>query len=178
MANETLHELLVGNKAGILARWQQKTLGSYAPDATAFFKRERNQFANPVGHAVREGTRTLLDVLLDGFDADRACAPLNEIVKIRAIQDFTPAQALGFVFSLKDAVREEIPGELGDPRLQDAWVEFCRQVDQLALFAFDIYTRCREKVCELRVNEIKRRVGRVMDRLNQEDADGVEPKSQ
>ena len=38
-------------------------------------------------------------------------------------------------------------------------------VDQIALFAFDIYTRCREKVAELRINEIKRGVSAVMARL-------------
>lgn len=175
MATETLNELLSRKKAGILARWQEKTLGSWAPDAAAFFERERNQFANPVGHTMREGTRALLDVLLEGFDADRACAPLNEMIKIRAIQDFTPAQALGFVFSLKDAVREELGAELDGRAMQAGWSELARQIDQVALFAFDIYTRCREQVCQLRINEIKRRVSRVMDRINNPNKRGTGP---
>ena len=35
---------------------------------------------------------------------------------------------------------------------------------QIALAAFDIYTRCREQVCQLRVNEVKRRVSWAMER--------------
>jgi hypothetical protein len=37
----------------------------------------------------------------------------------------------------------------------DEWMKFQSKIDELALFAFDIYMDCREKICEIRVNQAK-----------------------
>ena len=39
-------------------------------------------------------------------------------------------------------------------------------IDRIALAAFDVYVQCREQLCELRVNEVKRRVSWVMERMS------------
>jgi hypothetical protein len=102
------------------------------------------------------------------MDAEKVCSALEEIVKIRSIQDFTPAQALSFVFSLKQVIREELKGELDAARLAEL-VQFEAQIDQLALFAFDVYVKCRERLYEIRVSEVKRSVSGLMRRLNREE---------
>ena len=148
-------------KAAIHKRWLEKTLETYAPDASAFFDRQKDPFANPVGQALRAGTETMLDCLLGEMDAEKICACLEEIIKIRSIQDFTPAQALSFVFSLKQVIREELKSDLN--------VELETRIDQLALFAFDVYVKCRERLYEIRVSEVKRSVSGLMRRLNREE---------
>jgi hypothetical protein len=164
----TLRDLLHSRRAAIQKRWLEKTLETYAPDASAFFQRQKDQFANPVGQALRAGTQTMVDCLLDEMDAEKVCSALEEIVKIRSIQDFTPAQALSFVFSLKQVIREELKGELDAARLAEL-VQFEAQIDQLALFAFDVYVKCRERLYEIRVSEVKRSVSGLMRRLNREE---------
>jgi hypothetical protein len=164
----TLKDLLHSKRATIAKRWLDKTLETYAPDAAAFFGKQKDPFANPVGQALRTGTRVMVDCLLDGIDAEKICGCLEEIVKIRSIQDFTPAQAVSFVFSLRQIVREELGQELGSDRLGEL-EEFDSRIDQLALFAFDIYAKCRERLYDIRVDEVKRSVSGLIRRLNREE---------
>jgi hypothetical protein len=164
----TLKDLLHSKKAAIEKRWLEKTLETYAPDASAFFEKQKDQFANPVGQALRTGIQTMLDCLLGDMDAEKVCGCLEEIIKIRSIQDFTPAQAVSFVFSLKPVVREELKGDL-DADLSAELVQFEARIDQLALFAFDVYVKCRERLYEIRVSEVKRSVSGLMRRLNREE---------
>ena len=143
-------------QAAIAARWLDKALHTYPPETAEFFATRENQFANPVGQTFSTATRAIVEILIDGMDAQAACAQLEEIIRIRAIQEFTPSQAVSFVFMLKDALREELEGELQDA---GAWAELGRidaDIDQLALFAFDIYAKCRERVYQLRVHEVRR----------------------
>jgi hypothetical protein len=164
----TLKDLLHSKKAAIGKRWLEKTLETYAPDASAFFGKQKDPFANPVGQALRTGTQTMLDCLLGDMDAEKVCGCLNEIIKIRSIQDFSPAQAVSFVFSLRQVIREELEGELDSSRLSEL-DEFDKRIDQLALFAFDVYAKCRERLYDIRVDEVKRGVSGLIRRLNREE---------
>ena len=150
-----LAELLQRNSAAIKERWLKRTLASYRQDSAGFFLQTTDRFANPVGQTLATETGALVDCLLSGAEATELCLHLEEIVKIRAIQDFTPSEAVSFVFLLKDTVREELHGERSDPQLRSELVAFEDRIDQLALFAFDIFVKWREKVYSLRVREIK-----------------------
>ena len=60
--------------------------------------------------------------------------------------------------------REELKEELKDPTLAPALVELESRIDGLALLGFDCYTQRREKLCELKVNEVKARVSGLLRR--------------
>jgi hypothetical protein len=173
-----LKELLEQNKDSIIERWLEETYATYAKDTSSFLNRENNRFANPVGHALRTGTRAIFENLLEGMDPVIICGHLNDIIKIRAIQDFSPSRAVSFVFLLKRAVRGGIGNYATDPRLMPGLMEIDRRIDQIALFAFDIYTKSREQMHELRINEVKRSVSALMDRFTdagqETDADDEE----
>ena len=87
----------------------------------------------------------------------------NSIIRIRSIQDFTASQAVAFTFKLKDVIREELAGKMqGRPadaqsRLREELHAFETRIDELSLLAFDVYMKCREKLYEIRTNEIKKR---------------------
>jgi hypothetical protein len=159
----TLRSLLHDKKTTIVKRWLDSTFATYSGETASFLGGTRDRFSNPVGHALRTGTQGIYENLLEGLDPETVCRHLEEIIKIRAIQDLTPSRAVSFVFLLKEAVR----AELGDEVLALAAElgRFESDVDQVALFAFDVYTRCREKLSELRINEIKRSVAGIMDRF-------------
>jgi len=84
-----------------------------------------------------------------------------------ALQELTAPQAVGFVFGLKDAIRAEIGPANGDPDLWSQLADLERRIDEIALAAFDVFVECREKVCELRVNEVKRQVAWATERQSQ-----------
>ena len=95
--------------------------------------------------------------------------------KIRAVQEFSPSRAVGFVFCLKDAVRSVLGESLKDPAHASGLAELDGQIDRLALMAFDVYVQCRERFYELRVKELKRQIPWAVSRLNR---DAGEPESE
>jgi hypothetical protein len=165
----TLEELVKQRMDAVAERWVEDVLSAYADDAAALFRRERDPFANPLGHGVREGTRGLLEVLVGGVEEDEACKHLDEIVRIRAVQQIPPSQALSFVFSLKPILRKELPEATRDPKLALELEELEARVDKLALMAFDRYSDCREEVSQLRISEVKRQVSWVLEKMNRRD---------
>jgi hypothetical protein len=171
----TFRELLQENKDAIVQRWLEDVLATYPGEsAAAFFGRRKDPFANPVGHCLRVGTRGIFEALLDGMDAEKIRQHLHEIIKIRAVQQFSASQAVCFVFHLKEAIRAELGKAVTDPRFSSELAKIDGQIDRIALVAFDVFVQCREQVCELRVNEVKRRVSWVVDKMNKR---GFDPES-
>jgi hypothetical protein len=146
-------------------RWLEQILATYPDRAAAVFLREQDPFANPVGHALRAATRAAMEAFLAENEPQEICTCLEEVIRIRAVQEFTPAQAISFVFLWKEAIRVE----LGEQECRQAAAELLeveRRIDQVALGVFDIYVRYRAQVYQLRVNEMKRSVARLVETVN------------
>ena len=92
--------------AAIAQRWLAKALAAYPAESAAAFARQQDRFANPVGHALRLGTRAAVAALLEGQEPGEICSHLDEIVKIRAVQELQPSEAIRFVFLLKEALAQ------------------------------------------------------------------------
>ncbi len=167
----TFEELLQKKKDAILQRWCDDALATYSKDATNAFRRQKDPFANPVGHALRMGTQGVFEALLDGPDDDEIRGHLEGMVKIRAVQQFSPSEALSFLFGVKKIVRAELGVKRDDSRFAAELAKFDDQVDRMALFAFDVFVECRQQVSELRINEIKRRVSWVVEKMGQHSPD-------
>ena len=86
--------------------------------------------------------------------------------------EFSASQAVRFVFRLKEVIRAELGKSAKDPLIAAEIEKFERRIDRVALAAFDIYVECRERLCQLRVNEMKRRVSWVVERLNRRAGSG------
>lgn len=167
----TFRELLQQNKDAIIQGWLEAALATYPGESSVAFKRQKDPFANPIGHSLRVGTHGIFEALLDGMDTEKIRQCLHEIIKIRAVQQFSASRAVGFVFHLKGAIRAELGEAARDPRFSSELVELEGQIDRIALAAFDVFVQCREQVCELRVNEVKRSVSWVVDKLNKRGLD-------
>jgi len=163
----TFGELLEKSKDAIVKRWLKMALQSYSKEAVVAFAREKDPFANPVGHALRIGTEGAFESLRTGMESEEAANHLEEVIKIRAVQEFSPSQAVDVVFELKDAIRAELGNAVADAKIATELTEFERRIDRVALVGFDIFVRCREQLYELRVNEAKRRVSWVIKKMNE-----------
>jgi hypothetical protein len=165
----TLRQLLLERREAIARSWLEGALATYPGDSPAIFAREKDPFANPVGHSLRVGTERMLDALLLDTDAGEVREQLQNIMKIRAVQPFAPSQAVGFVLRLREIIRAELGGVAADPRFASELADLDAQIDRIALAAFDKFVECREQVYELRVNEVKRQVSWITDKVNQRD---------
>jgi len=167
----TFGELLQQNKNAIVGRWLEVALAVYPNEASAAFQRQKDPFANPVGHRLQTGTRVIFEELLGGMDAAAIRQHLHEIISTRAVQDLPPSRIVGFVFELKDAIRKELGGAADEPQFASDLTGLDNQIDRIALDAFDIFAECRERLCELRVNEVKRQVAWIVGKMNARDSD-------
>jgi hypothetical protein len=158
-------DLLAQKRHAILERWYHLIFNTYPGEGGRFFRKEKNRFANPVAHNVRQGIEGLYDALLEGIDCDKVCSSLDQVIRIRAIQDFSASQAVGFIFFLKKVIREQLEKDIRENQLSEELLAFESKIDDLALFSFDVYTKCREKIYEIRVNEIQNRASRLMQFL-------------
>lgn len=165
----TFGDLLEERKDTIVERWVDAVLSAYPSDSAALFQAQRDPFANPLGHSVREGTKGVFQTILDGVDREDLRTHLDKIVRIRAVQQFTPSEALSFVFSLRSIVQDVIPEAETDARFRKGLADMNRTIDEVALAAFELYAARREEVSQLRINEVKRQVTWVMAKVNRED---------
>jgi RsbT co-antagonist protein rsbRD N-terminal domain len=145
---------LVVRKEALLAVWLTRTLETYPAVSRDFLTGEKDPFRNPVGHTLRERLASLLEGLLGAQEVTDLVPALEPIVRLRAVQDFTPGQALSFLFLLKDVAREEM-ARLGESASTET-ERLEARIDRLALAAFDLYVKCREEICTIQVNEAKR----------------------
>ncbi len=162
----TVIELLSQRKGDILARWFDMVIETYPSDTATFLRRQKNEFTNPVGHTIMAGIEGILDALIQHGDPELLSPFLDNIVRIRAVQDFSPSRAISFIFCLKGAVREQLKNESVELRASEELLAFESKIDALALLTFDIYMKCREKIYDLKANETRRMTFRLIERLN------------
>jgi hypothetical protein len=167
-----LRDILQPHRSEALDRWRGYVLGSYPEEAARFFRKEKDQFKNPVGQSIHRATEAILDGALLERDAEGVPEALEALVRIRAVQDFSPSEAVAFVFLLKRAVREVLEGASAERPPASLLSELESRVDALALTAFEIYTRCREELFEIRLRASQRRVAVLLERFGREGGAG------
>jgi hypothetical protein len=160
----SLNQLLAQRKTAILKAWFTSTIETYPSDTAKFLKSQKDPFANPVGRTINHGLEELLDELLKEMDPEIMQPLLDSIIRIRAIQNFSPSQATSFIFSLKDVVRETLKKEDTESKHFKELLLFESKIDELGMMAFDIYMKCREKIYELKANEMKNRTFKAFKR--------------
>lgn len=151
--NDILHE----KKPEIVKQWFEALVETYPEGTRGPLRKKDAQFANPVGYHYAEGVEALFDALLGSMLPDTVSSFLDSMIRIRAVQNFTPSQAVAFIFQLKQIVRTAIGTELlRDRKLSEELATLESAVDDLALFAFDLYMHCREGIFDIKAKEAER----------------------
>lgn len=154
--SDLLKQILVEREQKIIERWRQAIASTYPPETTKFLLNKRDQFGNPVGHAITQESQVLFEGLLEEAETPALAASLDNIIRIRAVQELKPTDAVVFVYLLKDVIREVVADRMNENGLAAELLEFELRIDQLALLAFDTYTACREQLFRIRTGEIKK----------------------
>ena len=144
------------NRDQILKNWFRATIDTYPQQSARVLGKDANRFDNPVGAVTRETLEDVLNLITGEFDRDALEKALDPVIRIRAVQAFDPADAVGFVFALKEIGEEFI--EPADGK------RFDRLVDQIALAAFNRLMKCKEDIFLLKATESKRRIHRAFER--------------
>ncbi len=108
-----------------------------------------------MGANIRAGLTEVFQLLLAEADQQEFVEPLDQIIRIRAVQEFTPAQAAAPLLDLKWLVRQTFSADEKYRSLLSELTPFDRDVDRIALTAFDIYMHCRDQMYQARIRELK-----------------------
>jgi hypothetical protein len=157
--------LLVRKRDEIVQAWLEAVLRTYPEQTSRFLLEEADPFRNPVGRILRQGIPALFDSLVDGSPPEIRSAT-EEIIRLRAVQDLTPGQALGFLHLLKPVLRGALTPEI-IARLEE-------RIDEAARIAFDVWLDCRRQIGEIQARERKRRIY-VLERIQGHGGAGPQP---
>jgi hypothetical protein len=145
-------ELPARRRTSMIEKWRARVAATYPAECARLLLEDSDPFRNPFGRVLRERLPVLVDELTGAMDWSRIRPALDEIVRVRAVQDFSASQAAGFLVPLKRVIREELDPDPATAALLD------QRIDEMLLAAFDIYVECREKIREIQVEAAKRRV--------------------
>jgi hypothetical protein len=144
------------NRDQLLDSWFHATINTYPAESARILGKKSDRFDNPIGSATRETLEDVLNLITGNFSRESLEKALDPVIRIRAVQAFDPANAVSFVFELK---------EIGESVIEKAdIINFYRLVDEIALAAFNRYMKCREDVFLLKATESKRRIHRAFER--------------
>jgi hypothetical protein len=163
-----VEEILLSRKTHIIKRCLNLIMATYPPEYSGVFENSGDRFQNPVGFTICNEIEHIYSELIGKMDMNMLSNSLESIIKIRAVQEFTPSEAISFVFLLKKAIKEEITkGEFAEiegtkpgggyveAKILKGLFQLDEKIDRIAFLAFDIYMNCREKIYEIRLKEIK-----------------------
>jgi hypothetical protein len=155
---DQFRDYLLQRKDRIVKNWLDAAIATYPQDTAQFLKQQKDQFANPVGATLSRELNNIFGELLSESSSEQLPQSVDAVVRVRAVQDFSPSQALQVFTILKDVLRRQ----LDDPVRQNGWQAEHREledkVDQLNMLAFDIYVKCKEQVWELKARQAQDRV--------------------
>ncbi len=145
---------LIDDTQVILDRWFFYIIGSYPSDTSTFLKTQEDPFANPVGCTTHNALSGLLDGLFSNIDIKNLESWVDSIVRIRAVQDFKPSEAISFIFALKGIIHQHLFAEKVhyDP---DDLLLLNGRIDTIGIMAFDVYMMCKEQIYEIKANEAR-----------------------
>ncbi len=160
-----LNDLLRQKKSAILDRWRELVFDSYAPETARFLKSQKDRFANPIAYQINRGLTGIFEVFLEEAEADQIMSHLDEVIKLKAVQEATPSRAMAFLFLLKSIIRAELAPQANDPAYAAEFLDLESRLDGLALLGFDVFMQRRERLHEVRVGEMKRKIGALLRRV-------------
>ncbi len=158
-----LIQRLTEKKSFILKSWQAAILAASATGPAGFPEKQEALVAAATSHSMAQGMEGLFDALLQGVISDDASRFLGSMIGIRAANDFTASQTVAFILEIKKVARRELGAQiLDDPGLHEELTAWDSAVDDMALFAFDIYMQSRESILDRRADEEKKKTFRLL----------------
>lgn len=147
-----LAEVLRKNRKKIVEQWVDYTLSTYK--SSRFFRQEGDNFANPIGGVTKGALSELFLLLVENGDPETFVKPIEKIVRLRAIQDFSPSQAVSPFHAVKHITRDLLAKDDKQCHLINELYDFEFAVDMAVLAAFDIYLDSRERLYRVRLEEL------------------------
>ncbi len=158
-------ESLQEHRETIIKEWVEAIYGTYPFDTVGFLRSQSNAFSNPVGAKTRKAATTIVNALLDNqMDSETVSPAIDELIRVRAIQKFQADSAMSILFFLKSILRKHAKPSLTTTGAYQRLLEIESNIDSMTLLGFRVYSECRDKVQQMRVDEFKRQHSQLLRR--------------
>ena len=95
-------DIISARRDAAIQKWTEAVFAMYPFETTGFIRTQRDQFANPVGHATRAAGEQIYDAVTGrDVDMEKVHASVAALIRIRAVQDLKPEQAVGVLYLYK-----------------------------------------------------------------------------
>ncbi|MCF8037158.1 MAG: RsbRD N-terminal domain-containing protein [Desulfobacteraceae bacterium] len=163
MSKKNRDDIISARRQRWIEKWLDALMQTYPDESARFFKDTTDPFANPVGATMKKGITDLFDVVAaETYDPEAAHAALEPMIRVRAIQEFAPSQAVGFVTEIKSIIRRDAGGSKEGHPQAEKLQQIGDYADRALLAAFDIYMNCKKKVYELRARQARDSVSQLL----------------
>ncbi|EGO65207.1 RsbRD N-terminal domain-containing protein [Acetonema longum] len=154
---ECLREWLKKNRDALLKDWLICCFEVYPTGTAGFMRGSAGSFANPVGSRTCQSIATLYDGLVENVDTEKLRDSLDLILRIRAVQDVKPSQAIAFIPGLRHILQSNLITAKNAGVIQQDWPAAELWLERLILLAFDVYQACRENLHQIQLAALTKR---------------------
>ncbi len=132
----------MSTRDSIVDAWFLKAIEVYPEVTRHAMMRSEDRFRNPVASSLRESLTILVRELAGDMRPGPVSSALDAIVRVRAVQDCTPEQAIAFAEQLRESIRT-CKSDALFPDLE-------QRIDSLIIAARQQYALCRGDVARIR----------------------------
>ncbi len=169
---ERLKDFISRNSSEMRKLWHESVLEAYPPETARLMSSGKDQFANPVGYTLRTVIEDVVAGLSSGAGAEELAAFVYPLIRIKAVQGFSPSEAVSSVLKLKHVVREVLAAEKpSSGGGGDVLAELDPVIDGMLCSCFDLYVDCRQKLSDIKEEELKRNLYMLLRQANLVEGD-------
>jgi thiol-disulfide isomerase/thioredoxin len=159
-----LSKLLKPHLKEIAEEWFREVINTYPDESVKFLMKDKKKFANPVGFNISQEISAITEELITFEDNDLLIESIDNLMRIRAVQDMKPSQATAIFLPLKEIIEKYLVVKKGNNIKE--YIEMCRRIDYLTSLGFDSYVKMVKKIYDIKSNEVEKRFGKAVERIN------------
>ncbi len=142
--------------------WFEWLIKDYPETTKEYLRKTSQKFTNPVGNTLFENIGIVLTSFLENDgESSSFFKALEEILKIRITQPESDWEDVNIFVFLWNSIKPLL-AESG----KDEVISFVERYNTFTSKAIDKYIEIRETIFELQKNEIRRKYGEILDRIN------------
>ena len=132
----------------IVEAWFSKAVEIYPQPAQEGMRQISDRFRNPVAFSLRESLAALVNELTGDMSISHVSEALDAVLRVRAVQNCTPDEAIAFTFRLGDVIREQ--------HAETLFPDIEQRISSLKDCAREQYAACRKDIAQIRSREGRR----------------------
>lgn len=155
-------DIISARRDAAIQKWTEAVFAMYPFETTGFIRTQRDQFANPVGHATRAAGEQIYDAVTGrDVDMEKVLASVAALIRIRAVPGPQARTGCRRAVPVQAVLRELLLADMLAAGDIQGFLDMGDRLDTLCLMAFNLYLADREQVYAERVAQQRREASQI-----------------